>query len=245
MFDRASGRYDLLNSLLSLGLDRGWRAQLGLGLRPGDRILDLCCGSARSVEIAYRASQEPVVGVDASPHMLREGAIYSESRSVPFVPVQGDGLHLPFHDQSFDAVTIAWGLRNLSPEREALREVIRVLRPGGVVHILDSPSPEPGWMGSMHRLYLRGVVPTLGRLSPDPAAYRYLSESILRFGRIQEVAKRLRSAGLSIEEARSLFFGAAGLWRARRPRPESTSEESASRPTSTMQSATPNLTESV
>jgi demethylmenaquinone methyltransferase/2-methoxy-6-polyprenyl-1,4-benzoquinol methylase len=215
MFDRAAGGYDLLNSLMSLGQDAAWRRALAAAVRPGDRVLDLCCGSARSSVEAGRRSGQLVVGADVSPEMLVRGAAYAASHSVRFAPVRADAFRLPFRDGTFDVITIAWGLRNLVPEPVALAEMRRVLNATGLLLVLDSPSPEPGALGAAHRAYVRWVVPALGRLSPDPAAYRYLSESILRFGRLAEVARRIEAAGFVCEAPRAFTLGAAGLWSAR------------------------------
>jgi demethylmenaquinone methyltransferase/2-methoxy-6-polyprenyl-1,4-benzoquinol methylase len=217
MFDRACGRYDVLNSLLSLGRDGAWRTALARGLRSGERVLDVCCGSARSAAAAHRQVGAAIVGVDASAAMLRSGQKYTRERLVPFHAVHADAFQLPFPDESFDAVTVAWGLRNLSPEDAALAELTRVLRPGGRLHVLDSPSPGAGLRGSAHRWYLQNVVPRLGRLSPDADAYRYLADTVLSFGDVPAVARRLAEAGLEVEETRELLWGAAALWRARRP----------------------------
>jgi demethylmenaquinone methyltransferase/2-methoxy-6-polyprenyl-1,4-benzoquinol methylase len=216
MFDRASGRYDFLNSLMSLGRDGSWRRALAEGLTPGERVLDVCCGSARSAAAAHRRVGGAIIGVDASETMLRSGRTFAHQSGFSFYPVRADALHLPFPGAAFDAVTIAWGLRNLSPEVDALAELTRVLRPGGRLHVLDSPSPAPGLRGQAHRWYLERVVPRLGRLSSNAEAYRYLSDTVLAFGTTQGVAERLTRAGLELEETRDLFWGAAALWRARR-----------------------------
>jgi len=215
MFDRAAAGYDRLNALMSLGQDAGWRRALAAQVQPGDRVLDLCCGSARSSVEAARRSGGLVVGADLSPEMLVRGAAFAAAQSVRFAGVRADAFRLPFREGSFDVITIAWGLRNLVPEPAALAEMRRVLNERGRLLVLDSPSPEPGAVGAAHRAYVRWVVPALGRLSPDPAAYRYLSESILRFGRLSEVARRIEAAGFVCDPPRSLTFGAAALWTAR------------------------------
>ena len=217
MFDRAAARYDRLNSLMSLGRDASWRDALAAGIRRGDRVLDLCCGSARSSLAVTRRSGRAVIGVDVSPAMLALGATHAAASGAAFSPVHADAFRLPFADGAFDAVTVAWGLRNLKPERQALREMRRVLRAGGGLHVLDSPSPPAGPLGAVHRFYVRRIVPALGRLSDDPAAYRYLSSSILDFCRVEDVARRLEEAGFRLESTRRLFLGAAAVWRAVKP----------------------------
>jgi len=215
MFDRAAAGYDRLNALMSLGHDAAWRRALAESVQPGDRVLDLCCGSARSSVEAARRSGRLVVGADVSAEMLTRGAAFARSESVRFAAVRADAFHLPFAEGAFDVVTVAWGLRNLVPEPAALAEMRRVLRAGGKLLVLDSPSPEPGVLGAAHRSYIRWIVPAFGRLSPDPAAYRYLSESILRFGRVGEVARRIAAAGFVCDPPRRLTYGAAALWSAR------------------------------
>jgi len=215
MFDRAAAGYDCLNALMSLGQDASWRRTLAASVQPGDRVLDLCCGSARSSVEAARRSGRLVVGADVSPEMLVRGAAFAAAQGVRFAAVRADAFRLPFRDGAFDVITIAWGLRNLVPEPAALAEMRRVLNERGRLLVLDSFSPELGAVGAAHRAYVRWVVLALGRLSPDFAAYRYLSESILRFGRLDEVARRIEAAGFICEPPRSLTFGAAALWSAR------------------------------
>ncbi len=219
MFDRAASRYDLLNTLLSWGRDETWRSALAATLSPGERVLDLCCGSGRSAAHAFRRTRRKIVGADVSWAMLAAGVAHAARTASRFAPVQCDGFRLPFRDRSFDAVVLAWGLRNLVPESDALREILRVLRDGGSLLVLDSPTPEPGWVGSLHRIYLRAAVPLLGRLSPDPEAYRYLARTILAFGRRGAVADRLCRAGLEVGPPEVLLAGAAAIWRGRKPPP--------------------------
>jgi|SRR5215831_6160756 len=215
MFDRAAARYDRLNSLMSLGQDAAWRRALVEQIQPGESVLDLCCGSARSSVAAAKRSDRLVVGVDVSGEMLRRGVAFASSQGAAFAALCADAFRLPFADGTFDVITIAWGLRNLVPNDAALAEMRRVLRVGGRLLVLDSPSPEAGAIGIAHRSYLLWVVPLLGRLSPDPAAYRYLSESILHFGRVCDVARRIESAGFVCDSVLRLSFGAAALWSAR------------------------------
>lgn len=216
-FDRAAPRYDLLNALMSLGRDGSWRERLSRPLAAGEKVLDVCCGSGRSAVAAHRRTAATVFGVDVSPAMLRLGREHARRQGARFAPVRGDALRLPFRDEAFDAVTVAWGLRNLAPEGQALAELRRVLRSGGMLHVLDSPAPAGGLAGSLHRLYLRRLVPFLGRLSPDATAYRYLAESVLAFGTAERVAGRLAEAGFEVAPPARLFLGAAVVWRARRP----------------------------
>jgi demethylmenaquinone methyltransferase / 2-methoxy-6-polyprenyl-1,4-benzoquinol methylase len=215
MFSAISWRYDLLNSMMSLGQDARWRALLAAPVPRGARVLDLCCGSARSSVPAYDRSGRAVTGLDVSRPMLERGRAHARARGAGFLPVEGDGFHLPFRDGVFDVVLAAFGLRNLVPLPLAAAEIQRVLVPGGRFLALDSVAPA-GPVAPLHAAYLRHVVPLLGRLSPDPRAYRYLSESIFDFGPPQAVAERLRAAGFEAVRARTLLFGAVALFDARR-----------------------------
>jgi len=215
MFSTISWRYDFLNALMSLGQDGAWRRELAASIPRGARVLDLCCGSARSSVPAYERSGTTVTGVDVSFAMLEHGRTYAARKGAAFAPVHGDGFHLPFKDGTFDVVTAAFGLRNLVPLPEAAREIQRVLQPGGRFLALDSVAPARTAFAPFHAAYLRHVVPLLGRLSPDPNAYRYLSESIFDFGPPAEVARRLEDAGFENVHARTLLLGAVALFEAR------------------------------
>jgi demethylmenaquinone methyltransferase/2-methoxy-6-polyprenyl-1,4-benzoquinol methylase len=216
MFSTISWRYDFLNALMSLGQDGAWRSALAASIPRGARVLDLCCGSARSSVPAYERTGTTVTGVDVSFAMLEHGRSYAMKQGAKFAPVHGDGFHLPFRDGTFDVVTAAFGLRNLVPLPEAAREIQRVLKPGGRFLALDSVAPSRGPFAPFHAAYLRYMVPLLGRLSPDPNAYRYLSESIFDFGPPLAVARRLEEAGFEIPvSARPLLLGAVALFEAR------------------------------
>jgi len=216
MFSAISWRYDLLNSLLSLGQDGAWRRALARPIAAGSRVLDLCCGSARSSLPAWQRAGRPVTGVDVSLAMLGRGREFARARGAAFAPVQADGFRLPFRDGAFDVVVAAFGLRNLVPLPDAAREIQRVLVPGGRFLALDSVAPAPGPLAPLHRAYLRHAVPLLGRLSGDPRAYRYLSESIFDFGTAPAVAGRLEEAGFARPVgARPLLLGAVALFEAR------------------------------
>jgi demethylmenaquinone methyltransferase/2-methoxy-6-polyprenyl-1,4-benzoquinol methylase len=215
MFSTISWRYDFLNALMSLGQDGAWRRRLAAAIPPGARVLDLCCGSARSSVPAFARSGRTVIGVDVSFAMLARGAAYAREHRAQFAPVHADGFRLPFRDGTFDVVTAAFGLRNLVPLDQAAREIQRVLVPGGRFLALDSVAPAGGAFAPFHAAYLKHMVPLLGRLSPDPNAYRYLSESIFDFGPPREVARRLEDAGFAAPvTVNTLLLGAVALFAA-------------------------------
>lgn len=215
MFDQVSGRYDLLNRLMTLGRDGAWRRALARAVPERARVvLDLCTGNGVSLA-GLRRPGRLVLGVDVSPGML--GRALDAVGGAGWSPrlVCADAFRLPLADGSLDAVTIAFGLRNLRPRLEALREIGRVLRPGGTLAVLEATAPGPGPWSALHRFHLRHVVPLLGRLSPDPSAYRYLSDSVFEFGDGSAFERDLERAGFAAADRRSFLLGAARLWSAR------------------------------
>lgn len=214
MFDGVAKRYDLTNTVLTAGQDRRWRAltREALELRPGQRVLDLAAGTAVStVELAKSGAY--CVAADFSLGMLRAGA----GRAVP--KVAADALHLPFADGSFDAVTISFGLRNVADTARALAELARVTRPGGrlVVCEFGTPSWTP-YRVVYQDVMLRRVLPAIARrVSSNPEAYTYLSESIVDWPPQRRLAEIIAGAGWSRVAWRDLAGGAVALHRAVRP----------------------------
>ncbi|WP_093076640.1 demethylmenaquinone methyltransferase [Pseudonocardia oroxyli] len=214
MFDGVAKRYDLTNTVLTAGQDRRWRAltREALELRPGQRVLDLAAGTAVStVELAKSGAY--CVAADFSLGMLRAGA----GRAVP--KVAADALHLPFADGSFDAVTISFGLRNVADTARALGELARVTRPGGrlVVCEFGTPSWTP-YRVVYQDVMLRRVLPAIARrVSSNPDAYTYLSESIVDWPPQRRLAEIIAGAGWSRVAWRDLAGGAVALHRAVRP----------------------------
>jgi demethylmenaquinone methyltransferase/2-methoxy-6-polyprenyl-1,4-benzoquinol methylase len=216
MFDEVAGRYDLLNSLMTLGQDRAWRAALGRAVPAEARVvLDLCTGSGVSLERLVRPGRL-VLGVDVSLRMLEVAA--GEHGSWGWAPrlTCADAFQLPLRTGSLDAVTLAFGMRNLRPRPDALGELARVLRPGGTLAVLEATAPAPGPLAPWHAFHVRRIIPLLGRLSSDPAAYRYLSESIFEFGAGEEFERDLAAAGFRLVGRQAYLFGAARLWTAQR-----------------------------
>ena len=216
MFDHVSGRYDLLNSMMTLGRDRAWRAAMWRAVpEAAGVVLDLCTGSGVSLG-GLRRPGRILLGVDASLRMLELAA--DEHGPWGWAPrlACADAFQLPIRDGALDAVTIAFGMRNLRPRAAALTELARVLAPGGTLVVLEATAPRPGPLAPFHRFHARRVIPLLGRLSPDPAAYRYLSESIFEFGTGEEFERDLAAGGFRIVERQAYMFGAARLWAAQR-----------------------------
>ncbi len=212
MFDDVSGRYDLLNRVMTLGQDSAWREAMWSRVpSSAQRVLDLCTGSGVSLAGLRRAGRT-VLGMDVSLAMLQVAATTSDSGGWSPRLACADGFHLPLRAGSLDAVTVAFGIRNLRPRPAALAEIARVLVPGGRLIVLEAAAPAPGPLAPFTRWWIRHAIPFAGRLSPDPTAYRYLSDSIFEFGSGPEFEADLAAAGFQKLEARSFLFGASRLW---------------------------------
>jgi demethylmenaquinone methyltransferase / 2-methoxy-6-polyprenyl-1,4-benzoquinol methylase len=190
MFDRISPVYDAMNRTMTLGLDQRWRrAAAAAAVRPGDRVLDACCGTG-DLAVAAKAAGGSVTGLDFSGRMLER----ARRKSGEIEWVQGDVLALPFGDAAFDAATVGFGVRNLDDLERGLAELRRVLRPGGRLAILEITQPR-GPLAPFYRLWFDRLVPLLGRILPGGAAYTYLPASVRRFPGPEELGGLLRSAG--------------------------------------------------
>ncbi len=208
LFARIAPRYDLLNDLQSFGLHRWWKRRV-IQLaqpRPGERALDLCCGTG-DLALALAAARVRSVGLDFTEQMLerahRKARSDSQAELARFV--RGDAQHLPFPERSFDILTIGYGLRNLADWKSGLGETLRVLRPGGRLLVLDFGKPDnPLWRG-IYFTYLRLFVPVLGLLFAGSAsAYAYILESLKHYPAQHGVASAMRELGFT--DVRICFF---------------------------------------
>lgn len=221
MFTSIAPRYDLLNHLLSFNIDRLWwrRAARTFGhilQRPGARALDLCCGTGDMAFALHRASGKRVeiFGADFSHAMLVRAVQKSRGASPRWL--EADALRLPVPNASFDLVTSAFGFRNLADYDAGLREIFRVLRPGGEAGILDFGEPA-GLVGRCYRLYFKRVLPAVGTvISGVKGPYAYLPASVERFPSPAEMLDRMRLAGFGDVSWTPYTFGIAGLYRGRK-----------------------------
>jgi demethylmenaquinone methyltransferase/2-methoxy-6-polyprenyl-1,4-benzoquinol methylase len=223
MFDAIAGRYDLLNHLLSVGIDRRWRKRAirSLRLTGRERVLDLCTGTGDLAIAAMRARPPArrVVGVDFAGAMLRVGRdkLRRERLDDRIALVRGDAVRVPVADASIDAVTIGFGIRNVEHVAVACAEMQRVLAPGGRLAILEFAVPTTPGLSTLYLWYLRHVLPKIGRaVSGHSAAYGYLPASIGAFATPDEFVKILRQAGFREIAAARLTFGSVILYTARR-----------------------------
>lgn len=221
MFDRIADRYDLLNRLMSLGLDKRWRRLCvrGLGETPHAKILDVATGTGDlAIEAVRQYPQASVTGIDPSAEMLRIGRakVSALGLTEQIELAQGDAQDIPYQDQSFDAVMIAFGIRNVPDRPRALAEFARVVRPGGTVAVLEISEPRGSIMAPLSRLWVDLVMPTLGGLLSGAHEYKYLKESMQRFPPPHQFEQLLQNAGLSPLARRSFMFGACHLFLARR-----------------------------
>lgn len=201
MFDRIAGRYDLLNSVMTAGLHHAWRVRAAerAEVGPGDSVLDVCCGTGDlAFELASRVSPGgSVVGCDFSEPMLDLAREKAASRSVESVRFEwADALQLPYDDGRFDAVTVGFGVRNFADRDLGLREMSRVLKPGGRLVILEFTEPQRPPFSTFYSLWFDRIVPVLGRLTDNPEAYSYLAESVHSFPGPPSLAAKMDAAGL-------------------------------------------------
>jgi len=220
MFDRIADRYDTLNRLLSLGVDQGWRRRTvnALKLTGGARVLDLATGTADlAIAIARRQPDAQVVGLDPSAGMLAVGAEKLRRLGLDerVELVEGDAEALPFADDSFDGVSIAFGIRNVPDRARALAEMARVTRPAGRIAILELGEPRGSVLGPLARFHVHRVVPTLGAWLSGASEYRYLERSIAAFPPAEVFADLMRGAGLDVLSVEPLTFGVCTLYVAR------------------------------
>ena len=220
MFDEISPRYDLLNHVLSMSVDRLWwwsaaRTFRSALRKPGASALDLCCGTGDMARaLRKQAPGTTIVGVDFSRGMLTRGKAKFVQHKI--APVEGDALHLPFPDQTFDLVVSAFGFRNLANYDAGLSEIYRVLRPDGQVGILDFSEPG-GVLGRLYGFYFRNVLPKIGTvISGVSGPYSYLPASVSRFPSPAEMIDRMEAVGYANASWQPYTFGIAGLYRARK-----------------------------
>jgi demethylmenaquinone methyltransferase / 2-methoxy-6-polyprenyl-1,4-benzoquinol methylase len=201
MFDRIAPVYDAMNRVMTAGLDGRWRRETASAVvRPGDRVLDSCCGTG-DLAVACARAGGTVTGLDFSERMLER----ARRKSGQIDWVQGDALALPFEDDSFDAATVGFGVRNLEDLDGGLAELARVLRPGGRLGVLEITRPQ-GFLQPFYNVWFGTVVPVLGKLLPGGSAYTYLPASVKRFPGPEDLARFLREAGFS-EVRYRLFAG--------------------------------------
>jgi demethylmenaquinone methyltransferase / 2-methoxy-6-polyprenyl-1,4-benzoquinol methylase len=207
MFDRVAPVYDLMNRVMTAGLDGRWRAvTANEAVRPGDRVLDACCGTGDLAVAALRAGAGEVVGLDFSERMLAR----ARAKAPTLEWVRGDLLALPFDDASFEAATVGFGVRNVDDLPAALGELARVLRPGGRLGVLEITRPT-GLARPFFRLWFDVLVPVAGKLLPGGAAYTYLPASVRRFPGPVELADVMTGAGFGDVRYQRLAAGIVAL----------------------------------
>ncbi|AGS33943.1 ubiquinone/menaquinone biosynthesis methyltransferase [Corynebacterium maris DSM 45190] len=214
MFDDVGEKYDLTNTVISFGQDRRWRKRTRerLNLKPGEKVLDVAAGTAVSTEELAKSGAW-CVACDFSPGMLAAG----HGRDVP--KVVGDGMHLPFADETFDAVTITYGLRNIHDHRAALREFARVTKPGGRLTVNEFSTPVIPVFGTVYKEYLTRLLPKVARVvSSNPASYEYLAESIRAWPDQEDLARDINRNGWTDAGWQDLTFGIVAMHSAVKPR---------------------------
>ena len=207
MFDRIAPVYDAMNRAMTAGLDQRWRRlTAGAAVRPGDRVLDACCGTGDLALADLRAGAAEVVGVDFSEAMLER----ARRKSAAVEWVDADLLALPFPDGAFDAATVGFGVRNVDDLEAGLRELRRVLRPGGRLAVLEITRPR-GLLRPFFLFWFEVLVPFAGRVLPGGEAYTYLPASVRRFPGPEDLAAALARSGFADVRFRTLAGGIVAL----------------------------------
>ncbi len=205
MFDRIAPVYDAMNTTMTAGLDRRWRRLAAEVVRPGDDVLDACCGTG-DLALADLRNGGRVTGLDFSERMLER----ARRKSAAIEWVRGDLLELPFPDRSFDAATVGFGVRNVEDLERGLSELRRVLRPGGRLAILEITQPR-GPLAPFYRVWFNRIVPALGRVLPGGSAYTYLPASVRRFPDPEELAELVSDTGFTDVRYRLMAAGIVAL----------------------------------
>jgi demethylmenaquinone methyltransferase / 2-methoxy-6-polyprenyl-1,4-benzoquinol methylase len=224
MFGRIAPRYDLLNHLLSLDIDKVWRRRVAKRFSAilhdtNARVLDLCCGTG---DLAFAFRREAprgaeIVGSDFVPEMLVRARAKAEASGAKIEFVEADALSLPFGDASFDLVSCAFGLRNLANYQRGLLEILRVLKPGGAVAILEFAEPRGRIFGALYRFYFRHVLPRLGGwISGNASAYSYLPSSVSKFPSPEQLQAQFEHAGFTAVKFNRWTAGIVTLHTARK-----------------------------
>ncbi len=216
MFDRIAARYDLVNRILSFGVDQNWRTRTvnALELRPGGHVLDLATGTADlALKVAAQHPDVTIVGLDPSQGMLAIGRQKVQRAALEdrIELCAGDAEQLPFEASSFDGLCIAFGIRNVPDRGRALREMARVVRPGGRIAILELSEPS-GVLGPLARFHVHTLVPFIGALLSGRREYRYLEQSIAAFPAAPAFAELMRQSGLEVLAVTPLTFGVCHLY---------------------------------
>jgi demethylmenaquinone methyltransferase/2-methoxy-6-polyprenyl-1,4-benzoquinol methylase len=207
MFDRIAPVYDAMNRVMTAGLDQRWRRETVKSVvRPGDRVLDACCGTGDLAVAAVKAGAREVVGLDFSPRMLERAR--RKHQSVTWL--DGDVMGMAFPDGDFDSATVGFGVRNVSDLAGAVAELRRVLKPGGRLGILEITTPT-GFLAPFYRLWFDRVVPLLGKLLKGGSAYTYLPASVRRFPEPKELKKLMEEAGFEQVSYRTFAGGIVAL----------------------------------
>ncbi len=215
MFSAIAPRYDFLNRLLSLGIDRGWRRTLvRIALREENKaILDVACGTGDvSLELRQKAPRARIVGLDFSQAMLDLAQVKIDHAQAGIELVAASAEELPFSPADFDLLTIAFGIRNVVDKKKALAEFYRVLKPHGRLAILEFSQPQAAWLRALYNFYFFKVLPLVGGLFARRSAYRYLPDSVAKFPCQDEFSGWLKEAGFRQCRYHSLTFGIATLY---------------------------------
>lgn len=217
MFDNIADGYDRLNRIMSMGVDQSWRRKTvaALNVTPGARVLDLATGTGDlAIQIAETHPDCTVVGVDPSVNMLRVGRtkVDAAKLSKRVTLLEGDAQSLPFDPGSLDAACIAFGIRNVPDRERGLREMARVVKPGGRVCVLELSEPKQGVLSPFARFHIRQVVPRLGAWLSGSKEYRYLQESIAAFPDPEDFAAMMERAGLRMVSLERLTLGVCCLY---------------------------------